>query len=133
MPYTIQAENTDLFSIDAQGELNPDNIPEAVDQIMEQTSEEDPGSLLVRLQHMDLGTLHNVASSWSRTAEFFALQKRFNKVAVLTDQPWVRQSAKMQAVALPDTELKVYDLADEADARVWLEKQAAPAAEPELA
>ena len=35
MPYTIQAENTDLFSIDAQGELNPENIPEAVDQIME--------------------------------------------------------------------------------------------------
>ena len=126
MPYTIQAENTDLISIDAQGELNPDNIPEAVDQIMEQTSEEDPKSLLVRLQHMDLGPLHAVASTWSRKSEFFALQKRFSKVAVLTDQPWVRQSAKMQAVALPDTELKVYDLDAEADARIWLEKQETP-------
>jgi len=122
MPYTIQAETKDLTMIDAQGELNPDSMPEAVEQLMEQTDAEDPGSLLVRLQHMDLGTLHTVASDWSRKAEFFALQKRFGKVAVLTDQPWIRQSAKMQSVALPDTELKVYDLADEADARVWLEK-----------
>ena len=122
MPYTIQAETNHLTTIDAQGELNPDSMPEAVDEIMEQTDAEDPGSLLVRLQHMDLGTLHNVASDWSRKAEFFALQKRFGKVAVLTDQAWVRQSAKMQAVALPDTELKVYELADEADARVWLEQ-----------
>jgi hypothetical protein len=128
MPYTIQAETEILTTIDAQGELNPDAMPEAVDQLMETTSEDAPGGLLVRLQHMDLGSLHTVASDWSRKAEFFALQKRFGKVAVLTDQPWVRQSAKMQAVALPDTELKVYDLADEVDARVWLEKVPAEAA-----
>ncbi|WP_291075177.1 STAS/SEC14 domain-containing protein [Hyphomonas sp.] len=128
MPYTIQAETELLTTIDAQGELNPDAMPEAVDQLMETTSEDAPGGLLVRLQHMDLGSLHTVASDWSRKAEFFALQKRFGKVAVLTDQPWVRQSAKMQAVALPDTELKVYDLADEVDARVWLEKVPAEAA-----
>ena len=128
MPYTIQAETEILTTIDAQGELNPDAMPDAVDQLMETTSEDAPGGLLVRLQHMDLGSLHTVASDWSRKAEFFALQKRFGKVAVLTDQPWVRQSAKMQAVALPDTELKVYDLADEVDARVWLEKVPAEAA-----
>jgi hypothetical protein len=128
MPYSIQAETEILTTIDAQGELNPDAMPEAVDQLMETTSEDAPGGLLVRLQHMDLGSLHTVASDWSRKAEFFALQKRFGKVAVLTDQPWVRQSAKMQAVALPDTELKVYDLADEVDARVWLEKVPAEAA-----
>jgi hypothetical protein len=128
MPYTIQAETEILTTIDAQGELNPDAMPEAVTQLMETTSEDAPGGLLVRLQHMDLGSLHTVASDWSRKAEFFALQKRFGKVAVLTDQPWVRQSAKMQAVALPDTELKVYDLADEVDARVWLEKVPAEAA-----
>ncbi|MEE2921449.1 MAG: STAS/SEC14 domain-containing protein [Pseudomonadota bacterium] len=128
MPYTIQAETEILTTIDAQGELNPDAMPEAVDKLMETTSEDAPGGLLVRLQHMDLGSLHTVASDWSRKAEFFALQKRFGKVAVLTDQPWVRQSAKMQAVALPDTELKVYDLADEVDARVWLEKVPAEAA-----
>lgn len=128
MPYTIQAETEILTTIDAQGELNPDAMPEAVTQLMETTSEDAPGGLLVRLQHMDLGSLHTVASDWSRKAEFFALQKRFGKVAVLTDQPWVRQSAKMQAVALPDTELKVYDLADEVDARVWLEKMPAEAA-----
>lgn len=128
MPYTIQAETELLTTIDAQGELNPDAMPEAVTQLMETTSEDAPGGLLVRLQHMDLGSLHTVASDWSRKAEFFALQKRFGKVAVLTDQPWVRQSAKMQAVALPDTELKVYDLADEVDARVWLEKVPAEAA-----
>ena len=128
MPYTIQAETEILTTLDAQGELNPDAMPEAVDQLMETTSEDAPGGLLVRLQHMDLGSLHTVASDWSRKAEFFALQKRFGKVAVLTDQPWVRQSAKMQAVALPDTELKVYDLADEVDARVWLEKVPAEAA-----
>ena len=122
MPYSIQAETEILTTIDAQGELNPDAMPEAVDQLMETTSEDAPGGLLVRLQHMDLGSLHTVASDWSRKAEFFALQKRFGKVAVLTDQAWVRQSAKMQAVALPDTELKVYELADEADARVWLEQ-----------
>ena len=128
MPYTIQAETELLTTIDAQGELNPDAMPEAVDQLMETTSEDAPGGLLVRLQHMDLGSLHTVASDWSRKAEFFALQKRFGKVAVLTDQPWVRQSAKMQAVALADIELKVYDLADEVDARVWLEKVPAEAA-----
>lgn len=127
MPYSIQTETNHLTTIDANGELSPDSMPEAVDQLMEQTDAEDPGSLLVRLQHMDLGTLHTVASEWSRKAEFFALQKRFGKVAVLTDQAWVRQSARMQAVALPDTELKVYDLADEADARVWLEKATAEA------
>ena len=123
MPYTLQAEPNDLISIDAHGELNPDAIQEGVDQIMEQTDAGNPGGLLVRLQHMDLGTFHDIASTWSRTAEFFALQKRFKSVAVLTDQPWIRQSAKMQAVTLPDTKLKVFDLAEEADARVWLEKQ----------
>ena len=122
MPYTLHAETNHLITIDALGELNPETMPDAVEQLMELTDPEHPGSLLVRLQHMDLGTLHRVASDWSRTAEFLALQKRFQKVAVLTDQAWVRQSARMQAVALPDTELKVYDLADEADARVWLEQ-----------
>ena len=101
MPYTIQAETKDLTTIDAQGELNPDSMPEAVEQLMEQTDAEDPGSLLVRLQHMDLGTLHTVASDWSRKAEFFALQKRFGKVAVLTDQPWIRWKKPPPKQSLP--------------------------------
>ena len=53
MPYTIEAETNDLTTIDAQGDLNPEAMPEAVDQLMEQTDAEDPGSLLVRLRHCE--------------------------------------------------------------------------------
>ena len=129
MPHTIKAEDKNLISIDASGELNDTLVAETAAKLMEATDSELKHTLLVRLSHMELGSLHPVASKWSRSAEFFALQKRISKVAVLTDQPWIRQSAKMQAVTLPDTELRVFDVSEGADARLWLEteREALPA------
>ena len=129
MTYTIEAEHNRLISLDASGRLEPDSIAKGAAQLLEVTSEETPTCLLVRFQHMELGKLASIASKWSRSREFLALQKRLAKVAVLSDQSWIRHSVVMQSATLQEIAVKPFDLDDEADARMWLEnsEEAIPA------
>lgn len=121
MTYSIEAEHNRLITLDASGRLDPDSIAKGAAQLLEVTSEETPSCLLIRFQHMELGKLAAIASKWSRSREFLALQKRFEKVAVLTDQSWIRHSVIMQSAMLPETDAKAFDLGEEVDARMWLE------------
>lgn len=121
MPYSIETEANTLTVIDAHGALDQDAVERDISELISEESHTPP-TLLLRLQHMDLSSLHQIASHFVRRPEFFSLQSLLTRVAVLTDQNWIKQSVKLNGAAVPGLEIEVFDLADEVDARIWLEE-----------
>ena len=52
--------------------------------------------------------------------------RRFERIAVVTDQSWIRHSVLLFGHLMPG-EVKVFSVADEADASEWLTSRAEPA------
>lgn len=121
MPYSIQTEADNTLSvIDAHGALDIDAVERDLSELISDENETPP-ALLLRLQHMDLSSLHQISTHFVRRPEFFSLQSLLTRVAVLTDQNWIKQSVKLNGAAVPGIQIEVFDLSDEVDARVWLE------------
>ena len=51
---------------------------------------------------------------------FRALATRFERVAVVTDRPWIKRLAKVESLMLPGTEERVFDAKDAVEAQGWI-------------
>jgi hypothetical protein len=123
MPFSITTEANELIAIDAQGELSLENIDEGIAKLMQLTEEREDAAILIRLSNMDLGSLYKLASKVARSPEYLELKGRAAKAAVLTDQDFIQRSAATEIAVMPRMDARVFDLANEVDALVWLDEK----------
>lgn len=51
---------------------------------------------------------------------FRALAKRFERVAIVTDNAWIRRMAKFESLFIPGLEERVFAAADVVEAQAWV-------------
>ena len=73
---------------------------------------------------VDLGAL---AANAPRGAAMLTKLDRFGRIAVVTEQRWVRWATKIESAILPGISYETFDLADHSEALAWVEgKRALP-------
>ncbi len=118
--FNVEIIGTDRLDIEFGGKLNSDDMKAALDELVGKSKNIKNGKMLYRIGDFDLPTLGAIGVEISRLPELFKLIGRFDKVAVIADQSWVRAASEIEGALIPGLEIKAFEAGKETDAEAWL-------------
>ncbi len=118
--FNVEIKGADRLDIEFGGKLNSDDMKAALDTLADKSREIRNGKMLYRIGDFDLPTLGAIGVEISRLPELFKLIGRFDKVAVIADQSWVRAASEIEGALIPGLEIKAFEAGKETDAEAWL-------------
>ncbi|TBX18728.1 hypothetical protein TK43_16375 [Roseovarius sp. JS7-11] len=78
------------------------------------------GAALLRAEGVEWPTLGAIGVELRHWGQLMAMIRKVDKIAVLTDQGWVRNLAAVESLLVPNLEIRSFAPDAEADARAWL-------------
>lgn len=118
--FNVKINGANRLDIEFGGKLNSDDMKAALDELVDKSRNIANGKMLYRIGDFDLPTLGAIGVEISRLPELFKLIGRFEKVAVIADQDWVRAASKIEGALIPGLEIKAFETGEETDAEAWL-------------
>ncbi len=107
--------------IDLAGKLDSDAMRVALDELNEQSIGIEQGRMLYRIGDFALPTLGAMAVELARLPQLFRLVRRFERVALVADQQWLRKLSELEGALIPGVDIKGFEPEQEAEAEAWLE------------
>lgn len=118
--FNIEVKGANRLDIEFSGKLDGDDMKAVLDELVEKSGSMKNGSMLYRIGEFDWPTLGAIGVEFSRLPELFRMIRRFDKVAVIAEQGWVRTASKMEGALIPGLEIKAFEPDQESDAQAWL-------------
>ena len=106
--------------LELDGKLEADDMAQALDALIEATSDVRHGRMLYRIPRLSLPSFGALAGEISRLPQLFGLISKFDRVAVLTNKKWVQRASELEGALFPGVEIKAFKLDEEAAAEAWL-------------
>ncbi|GAA3530832.1 STAS/SEC14 domain-containing protein [Zobellella aerophila] len=118
--FNIVVKGANRLDIEFSGKLNSDDMKAALDALVEKTGDINNGKMLYRIGDFDWPTLGAIGVELSRIPELFRMIRRFDKVAVVAEQDWVRTASKLEGALIPGLEIKAFPPDRISEAEAWL-------------
>jgi len=109
----------------AAGELNDNDIKPGLDALRNLKDGSDQINLLVEVEpDLDVKTLEVIGEEIKLLSDLPGLVSSLNKVAVVADQDWLRNAAKIEGLMLPNVDYETFERDEANEARSWVQKAA---------
>lgn len=120
--FKITPNGPSRLDIEMSGKLNTEEMKQALDELFSKSEQIEKGVMLYDVIDYHLPSLGAIAVEFSRLPAMFALLKKFNRAAVLSDKTWLKKVSEFEGQLFPGLEIKAFnrDQKDEADA--WLSR-----------
>jgi hypothetical protein len=76
--------------------------------------------VLYLVRDLRVPTLGAIRVELTRFGRLWRLLRRFGRVALVADQAWVRNVAKVEGAVIPGLTIRTFEPDEEAEARSWL-------------
>ncbi|WP_116473325.1 SpoIIAA family protein [Zobellella maritima] len=118
--FNIVENGANRLDIEFSGKLNSDEMKAALDALVEKTGGVEHGRMLYRIGDFDWPTLGAIGVELSRIPALFRMIRRFDKVAVVAEQDWVRTVSQWEGALIPGLEIKAFEPDQTQQAEAWL-------------
>jgi hypothetical protein len=118
--FRVEIIGENRLDVDFSGKLDSDDMKAGLDELFEKSKDIVNGRILYRIGEFDLPTLGALGVELSRLPELFGLIGKFDKVAVVANQHWVRKAGEIEGALIPGVEIKAFEHDDESEAEAWL-------------
>ncbi len=118
--FKITLNGTNRLDIDFSGKLDSADMRTALDELAAKSQGIEHGRMLYRIGEFDIPTLGAIGVELSRIPELFKLTRKFDKVAVLAGQGWIRTASEIEGILIPGLEIKAFDMEKASAAEEWL-------------
>lgn len=120
----FQVSRTGDNRVDAEfaGKLDSDAMRALIDQLLQASEGIEHGRMFYRVGSFEWPTLGAIGVELSRIPQLLGLIRRFERVAVVADQQWLRKLSEIEGALIPGLEIKAFDSTREADAEAWLQQ-----------
>jgi hypothetical protein len=119
--FDITPNGTNRLDLSFSGKIDAPAMRTAIDALIAASKEIEHGKILYRIGDFDLPTFGALGVELSRIPELFGLIRRFDRVAVVADQAWVRKASELEGMLFPGVEIRSFERDQERDAEAWLE------------
>ncbi len=116
----ITPNGPNRLDLEYEGKLDADAMRAGLDKLISESEGIEHGRMLYRVGDFDMPTFGALGVELARIPALFKLIRKFDRVAVLADQAWVRKAGEIEGALIPGVEIKAFDLADDAAAEAWL-------------
>jgi hypothetical protein len=118
--FTAVLEAPNLLVVEASGAMTAVAMEIALDLLVPEVRDMNHGGVLMRAQGVEWPTLGAIGVELRHWGQLMAMIRKVDKVAVLTDQGWVRNLATVESLLVPNLEIRSFAPDAEIAARSWL-------------
>ncbi len=118
--FKVIPNGTDRLDIELSGKLNAEEMKVALDELVSKSQNIENGKMLYEIIDFHLPSLGAIAVEFSRLPAMFALMKKFDRAAVLTDKTWLKKVSEWEGALYPGLEIKAFNRDQRTEAETWL-------------
>lgn len=120
-PFFHSHRETDtLVVLETSGSLDAVAMEIALDMLVREMEGMHHGALLMHARGLEFPSLGAIGVELRHWAQIMAMIEKIDRVAILTDDGWLQNLARMESVLIPNLEIRTFDPEDETAARAWL-------------
>jgi hypothetical protein len=127
----IIEDSGDFIALEMEGKLRSEEIGQVVDLMEKATDANEKTHLFAEVRNFSGVEMAGVADHLKNSMPLFKKLDRFGRIAIVSDQTWVRAIAKVESLVLPNISYETFLLEERDRAFEWakgeLEKPHAPA------
>ena len=102
------------------GKLDEAGMRKGLDELLAATEGMKNGVMLYTIRNFQLPTLAAIGMEMRYMPRLFSLIGRFDRVAVLCDEDWMRMAGKIEGALIPSLDIKCFELHETAKAEAFL-------------
>ena len=118
MPVTITDLAPNAIRIDASGRIDAEETKALLDRLFEVVGDRENLGVLAVYSGLKFPTFGAITAELGRFGELWALARRLDRIAVVSDQGWVRKIATAEGKVLPLT-IRVFEPGQETAAAAF--------------
>ena len=118
--FTATLDAPNLLIVEVTGAMTAVAMEVALDMLVPEVRDMHHGGVLMRAQGVEWPTLGAIGVELRHWGQLMAMIRKVDKVAVLTDQGWVRNLATVESLLVPNLVIRSFDPDQEVTARSWL-------------
>ena len=116
--FEVNKRTGDRVDLTIAGKIDAEQMSEALDALMADAQGMRNGRMLYQIHDIDWPTLGAVAVELSRLPALLRLIGRFERIALVADEAWIRKAGEWEGALLPGVTIKGFHAIDDAEA--WL-------------
>ncbi|RLB67739.1 MAG: STAS/SEC14 domain-containing protein [Deltaproteobacteria bacterium] len=118
--FKITQKGKNRLDIELSGKLNTEEMKTALDELESKSENIENGKMLYEIIDFHLPSLGAIGVELSRLPSMFALVKKFDRAAVLTDKTWLQKASELEGLLYPNLEIKAFNRDQKEEAEAWL-------------
>lgn len=118
--FQVDVTGPNRIDIALDGKLDSDGMRQALDELAVKSANIEHGRMLYRIGDFQMPTFAAIAVELSRLPQMFRMIHRFDRVAVLANQDWIKKMSEIEGMLIPGLDIKGFDFDQEAAAEAWL-------------
>lgn len=120
---TVTKPKPDRLDLTLSGTLDAVAMEAGLEALMEASEGIKHGRMLYRIDEFNMPTLGGLGVELRFLPSLIALCSRFDRCAVISDQPWLRTAAEVEGALIPGMEIRAYAPEEAGDAELWLAEE----------
>jgi len=118
--FTVHPPKSNLVIAEIGGKITRDEMSAGLDALTAQVNDIARANMLCVYDDIDMPEIGALTEELKRLPQLFAMISHLDKVAVVSDQKWVRDMAELEGMVIPGIRLRSFPQAARAEAEQWL-------------
>ena len=118
--FRVVSNGPNRIDLEFAGKLDADDMRVGLEELTNKAKGIAHGRMLYRIGNFDIPTFGALGVEFSRIPELFKLIRKFDRIAVLANQGWVKKVSEIEGALFPGVDIKAFSLDEEIEAEAWL-------------
>lgn len=118
--FQVTRNGANRLDVDFAGKLDSTEMRAALDDLLQKAHDIEHGRMLYRIGEFKLPTLGAIGVEMSRLPQMIRFARRFERMAVIADKPWLRTASQIEGALIPGLTIKAFARSQQDSAEQWL-------------
>ena len=118
--YTVSKPGPNRVDIAIRGSLDKEAVEGMIDQLIAQSETVSGGRMLYWITEVSMPGIGAWAVEFRRLPQLFALIRKFDRIAIISDAGWIRRGAEIEGALIPGLAIRGFAPEATDDAEAWL-------------
>lgn len=124
--FSVEKKGPNLLHIEIGGKITAAEMADGLDTLLPLTKEMTKGRMLMLYRDIEFPEAGAILEEMKRLPQLFGVLGKVEKVALVSNQKWIRDMAELEGMVLPGTTLRSFEFVDRAKAEAFLGAEGDP-------
>ncbi|RLJ58999.1 SpoIIAA-like protein [Litoreibacter meonggei] len=119
--FTVETLAPDLLKVEIGGKITAEEMSSGLDTLLPLTSAMADGRMLALYHDIEFPEAGAILEEMKRLPQLFGVIGKVKKVALVSDQKWIRDMAMLEGKIIPGMTIRSFEFKDRAQAEAYLD------------